>query len=442
MESDKLSLKDIEIKSPGLQVKEAILRIKYNVDIKKVNIRVVSKYLSMFADEIGYYPQSMKQCLKDSASVKISEPFKEKLRKNLNIGYDDIVLSDRQQIEKYANTIYENYKIYGDGNDFEMLNKVRLLCSEHKLIILIAKICRVIAYNLYTSKKPIIQSCEYLHHAISILIENCNDIECIIDCYSDLGLYYFLESKHELAEEVFLKAFELIYQVKYDIDKDILYYLYYRRGILYSELNKLDLAKQMFFEALKYSDSSVEKGKTLMNIGIAYKKEKQYKEAIKYYDEALKYVIDKYSQSIIYNNKAELYKKLDDLDKAEQYIRMALECIKDCEDDIKYLIYSLTSIEIDYKKGYREKAIDSIKRILYDDKYTHKKYVLLSIDTILDIAIKNNDTTILRYIEKALIIKLKKYNSDNTFSGDLKQRYADLYLYYNHGGDFFEKEVI
>ncbi len=441
MQAEKLVLDDVIIKSPGYQVKEAILKILYNKDIKTISAKVASQYLDIFAGDIGFHPDKVKPYLRDSSKSPIgTADFREKLVSKLEKGYDEIVLSEKKQIAKLVESVYNNCNSYDQQNDQKILEKLKRLCEDFDLQVELAKVYRALSYNLYKSKKTILKSCEYLQLAV-VILNNHPAPETLITCLSELGLYYIFDRKYDLAEEVLSRAASLISEHNHGIPDEVKYFVTYRRGVLYSENNNFEPARRMFFNALGLDIPDIEKANLFMNIGVTFKRSKQFGEALIYYEMALVHTKDVYMQGVIYNNIADLYRMIGKLDDAESYVIKAFDCLKENNDLNKKLIYTLTLIEINYDKGNREQVLDLVNQVLFDDMEVHKKYILFAIDVILKLAMDHDDGELLHLLEKAIVKNLKKFTKDTAYSDMLKQRFADVYLYFNYGGEFHEKAI-
>lgn len=126
----KYSLKDIEIKTPGLQLRD----------------KIIDKYgsISNFANEINLYESSINQYLfnKDLGS----STFKIRTAYAFNEDFNKLFLSENEQIRIMTSTIswyIQDYNQYQDINIFEKLKKI---CLEKELMEDYAIVCRCFAH--------------------------------------------------------------------------------------------------------------------------------------------------------------------------------------------------------------------------------------------------------------------------------------------------------
>lgn len=429
----KLTINEIKIKSPSQQIKEAILKIRYNIDMSEVNNRVVSKYIEKFADEIGMYAVSVKQYLKDGNKDPIgTEPFREKLIRMLDKGYNELVLSDLQQATNLVANVNDNIEQYLEDSDISILEKIKDICIKYNMRIETSRMYRLIASNLLANKKSTERAIELLQVAMSLLnsIDNSEIIDNL-ECLNGLGLGYILETKYELAKETFDRMKLKIDEYNIVLNRKFLYYFYYRQGCLYSDIGDYVLSRDMFNRAFEYTETSQRKGHITLSIGVTYKCEKNYSKAIEYYDSSLKYFDNDFDRSRVYNNKSELYKELGDLDSAESFIMKALSYLANENININYYIYKFTQLEIKILRGEREITVKELLELLNNPDEMNKQYFLTGFDLLMDIGKKNNDLLIFSELRKLLLRELRKTTYDKFFSNNLKQRFADLYIIMN-----------
>lgn len=396
----KLNLKDIKIKSSGKQIKEAILDEFDSIE--------------EFATVIDLYPNSLKRYLR---STTVPNSFKIKLVNTLSKGYNQVVLSEIQQIKLLVNEVSENIEAYKDEDDVKTLMQLKDLCLEKNMTSQIVKMNRNISIYYYY-KDDMNFAIEYMRLAISGIE---NDYSFLVSCKSWLGLMYFCKYNYSKSKEV-LEAIE-VFIPKIRDDK-ILFYYYYRRGILYScmyenEQDKLDIAKQMFTKALEFAKEKFQVGFSIMNIGIVHKKKNDYENALNCYNKALEIFDDDFSKSIIYNNLADTYKITASYEEALYYIKKAFEYLGD-KNIVKSFIYYQTYVQIKMLKGESKEIIEKLKELLgkVDNFFIYSQSILRGIETIVNYGKIYENTTVLEELDD-LIIKLRK-ECDGEFEKELK----------------------
>ena len=172
--------------------------------------------------------------------------------------------------------------------------------------------------------------------------ENCFDH--LIEYYSELGYIYYYNREYIHSKAYYEKAEELILQVS-DIDRHVLFLHYYRYGMLLSSMQEYYCSEQKFKNALIYSGDDKGTALIIMNIGLLYKRQKDFKAALRYYSKAL-CLADKKDMKVkcnVYNKIVIVYKILGQYKKALSYINKAFKCI---DDDDMALRFTYASIHI------------------------------------------------------------------------------------------------
>ncbi len=404
---DKLKFKDIKIKSQGKQIKEKILE-KFNS-------------LDEFANLIDLYPDSLRRYLR---SAKMPNSFKLKLVNKLNMGYDEIVLSDIQQITGLVENVFENIEAYRDEKDIKVLKRLKELCLENNMSLEIAKMNRNISIYYY-NKKDMGFAIEYMRWAIGGVK---NDYDFLVSSMSLLGLMYFFKHDYSKSKDILEKAEVFLPKLK---DNSMLFYYYYRRGVLYScmyaeDPEKIEVSKKMFVEALSFAKENFQLGFAIMNIGLVYgkqgivcKKQDTFQKAIKYYNEALEIFEEDFNKSVVYNNLADVYKLIGNYEKALHYIKQAFKYLGD-KDISKSFIYYQTYVQIKILKGESKQIIEKLKELLerVDDFFIYKDVIIAGIKTIINYGKIYENIEVLQELDD-LIVKLVK-GSDEEYDKELK----------------------
>jgi tetratricopeptide (TPR) repeat protein len=175
-----------------------------------------------------------------------------------------------------------------------------------------------------------------------------------------------------------------------------------------------------------------------MNIGLCYKKQGLYKKAFDYYEKALDYYgSNKVKKSVVFNNMAETYNCMQQLEEALSSINKAFDCLG-ANSLEKLFVYHQTYAQIVEQMGQYEKALDKLFHILnnVNDGFVHRKYIINGINNMIKIVKKYNNEVALRDIEKVLIMLLRTTNSDNVeFIRELKSCIGEIYIHFR-GLDF------
>lgn len=397
---EKLNLKNIKIKSPGKQIKEAILDEFESID--------------EFAELVDLYPSSLKRYLR---SNKVPNSFKVKVVNELSKGYDEIVLSETEQLRSFVEDILDNIDLYKDENDIKILIKLKDSCLERNMTSEIAKMNRNISMYYY-NKNDMSFAIEYMRLAISGIENNDN---FLVSCMSLLGLMYFIRHNYSKAKEVLEETEPFLVKIK---DNKILFYYYYRRGVLYScmyekEIDKLELSKHMFIKALNFAKEKFELGFSIMNIGAIYRKQNIPEKAIRYYHKSLENFDDDFNKSVVYNNLADAYKIIGSYEEASHYIKQAFEYLGD-KNIAKSFIYYQTYVQIKMLKGESKEIIEKLKELLgkIDDFLVYREIVITGINTIIDYGKVYENTTVLEELDN-LIVKLRE-ECDEEYDKELK----------------------
>ncbi|WP_372370954.1 protein kinase [Candidatus Uabimicrobium sp. HlEnr_7] len=268
-------------------------------------------------------------------------------------------------------------------NTFQELERLEVLGSKDEELLSL--------YALIMSKSDQIELQEKAIAAHNILLKENPNNERI---YVNRALAYQLVKKYQLALDDFQKAMKLAPQLK----------IYNMRANLYTEMKKYKLAEKDYFKAISLSpkDSSIR-----YNFGVFYHQQELYDKAIEAYKEvivlqphfAYPYINisailqgqNKYSQALVYSNKAVEYNAKDPkalLGRAMIYRH--LKRYDECERD---LVKGLEANPKDYslfrelaylhrdKKNYRLALNFMEKALLYvdvnekEDKKSIQKFI-------------------------------------------------------------------
>ncbi len=368
----KLTLKDVKILGEGPQIKKAILE--------------KSKSIKAFHEEYNVempYDSFRSYVHRDFIN---SSTFKYIIVKLLDVDYNDIVLTKPQQIQKYAQIIYDNIWMYDEEEDQKMMNYLVDQCKLHELPTQEGMMYRAKAKNYYYTNR-MKRGVEYYEYAMDTLPPY--EINRKIFFYCELAYDYVRENMPQTGEKKFRDIQDLVEEHKEKLDKNTLFYYNYWRGITYANIKKNIVARGYFEKALEYAVKNYEKAKAISNIGLTYKKHKNYDEALKKYNEALNYYDEEdiLTTASVYNNIAMVYKSIKNYPNAIANVHKALE-ISEKEYSLgKHLIYVSTKIEIEMDMGNHE-AYKEFLSLLLSTKGKHiysKPYVLNDILSFIEV---------------------------------------------------------
>lgn len=338
------------------------------------------------------------------------------------------LMSYHQQISNSVEFITKKIREYNKDSDFNILEKLKDLCKKEKMPVDMAKMYRNIGmYHFYLNNYS--RAILSMKQSIDILRrENCTNL--LIEYYSELGYIYFYYHEYLLSKNSHEKVEELLLQAS-DIEKHILYLHYYRYGVLLSNMQEYHFSELKLEKALLYVKSEKDTGLIIMSIGILYKRQKDFKTALRYYSKALYLVNDEDMKikSKVYNNIADVYKILGQYGKALRYIDKAFSCITDNDMSILFTCFN-TYTEIKLLMGERKSVLDKFLKLLVrvEDFHLYKGLIIQGISNM--IVIGSEDRNILEKLED-VIIKLIEGNTyaNEEYIKELKVSLGNIQLY-------------
>jgi len=303
----RFQLKDIVIKSPGVQLRE----------------RILEQYGSIknFADAIGLYESSITQYL---SSKKLgSSTFKIRTMNAFKMDFNELYKSDAEQVRYFSDLIswYIDEYVYKD--DVEILDKIKMLAIEKELYEDYAIICRAYAHY-YMNQGKVDRARAYIDVALNSVRDKDN-----ID---RIGLY--------LGDQIMMKAGDM-------------------------NRNEFRKAVEEFYEVLKKVSGPLTNGHMRMRLGKVYFYLEAYEDARRIFKEVLKYHKDARSRSFVYMWLGDAEKRLLNFDQALSYYREA-EKLLDAEDDMVYYVYDEFALYYLHNENYKkaEMYVDEI----FDDE--------------------------------------------------------------------------
>jgi len=357
----------------------------------------------------------------------------------------DVSEADSGKLTAMVEFVSQNIKKYTGEKDIDILRLLKGRCGEKGLMVEAAKMYRAIGmHNFYRNNTK--TALEMLQLAID-MVEGHDRKDLLAAYTSELGLVYFFEHENKKAGMQYEYVEKLLPYIP-KLDKNVLHLHYYRYGILNNVLHKFELAHEAFEKALLYAEEKIHIGRTLMNIGINYKRQMDFNKALEYYNKALETFgeSDYLNRSKVYNNLAEMYKVIGSYDKALEYINKAFEYLDDKNASLLF-VYFTTYTEIAVSLGEPEKALDRFIDMLsnIEDFAVYKSYIIENIDFLATAGAENGE--MLKKLE-AVVLKLIKNNSAENpeYEKELKRCLENIRMYrweaneHNEkGGLFFEK---
>jgi len=336
----------------------------------------------------------------------------------LKLTIDNIkTMSEHQQISDSVEQVAEEIKEYNKEKDLGFLKELKDICIQENMTVEIGKMYRNISmYHFYANdlSKAVIS----MQLAVDLLRrENCDSLLAVY--YSELGLIYFYNREYLYTKTYYDEAEELISKST-DISKHNIFLHYYRYGLLLSNMHKYELAGEKLEKASTFSDDEKYTALVTMNLGIVYKRQKDFKAALKYYSKAL-YILgdrDMSIKSAICNNIAEVYKILGQYKKALVYMDKAFKCITD--DDLSlHFIYFNTFTEIKLLMGDRESVLDEFLALLtrVEDYHINKEFIIEGISDMIEVGCEHSN--MLKRLEAAIeeLIEFNTYDNEDYVKG-------------------------
>lgn len=167
-----------------------------------------------------------------------------------------------------------------------------------------------------------------------------------------------------------------------------------------------------------------------MAIGLTYKRQKKYGEAMKCYKKSLFLQPSKIKQITVYNNIAELYRVNSKLGEAEENINKAIEIIKQYHiQSQSSLIAYKTKFEIKIAKGEFQKVIDEVIELHYklDKQFIVKEYIIQGLEILIAEIGKQKKVNELRRIEKLIHeLIIKATDKEKKYINNLKKCLGEI----------------
>jgi tetratricopeptide (TPR) repeat protein len=408
-----LTIKDIEILNDGQQIRKTILKDYCSIDDFYQQNNIIKPSLKSFKSYLS--------------SNKVSDTFQILMVNLLKQSWSDIVKTEEEQMQYLVYLITKDINLYTKNNDLEMLEKLKNICKPHKVLYAIQyRNIGLYFYNTFRYSDAVV--CMLL--AIEILSSNCEEYDLIIEFYTDLLKVCFHERIYDKTKKLYAEINTIV--TNNNINPELLYKLWYVLGQLYrnnvEDKENTVLATTMFYRALKLAETNIQKGNTYLQIGLIYKNNSDFKNTLKYYKLAQEFYEpnDVIRQGIVLNNLAEIYKLMGKKHEALFYIEEALHMINNEDITDRKLIFLTTKLEIvDNIDDYRVIIKDIERILLLGINKFGKKFVITSIDTLIEIAEKINENEIneslISVIEKIIYNFAQETNQSNYLHNNFVQ---------------------
>ena len=188
--------------------------------------------------------------------------------------------------------------------------------------------------------------------------------------YGELAHIYYLNNNKEKAVDYLKKTIKMYKKMK---DTAAFSAIYNNIGIIYKEEGKLKEAYNFFLKSIYLKDSInnpislVESYSNLGDLIFLYKKDK--KKALNYYRKALKIVQkNQYNPAEVYENLANIYVEMKQLDSAKYFIQKALKFAPENYEDKIHLYNTYLYFLLEQKKDTEALSILKIKDSLYNNQ--------------------------------------------------------------------------
>lgn len=413
---DKLTLDDIKILGEGPQVKK-LIEAKYGT-LKKFHQQENPSIV-------------LKSIMDYCCNKKIhSGTFKCLIVNKFDKGWDEIILTEPEQVIKHVYETYNNIVLYKEESDIELFNKLIDLCSKYKLTDENILMYRNIAKNYYY-RNNIMKTIEYYKKAIA-LAEN-QSIDILVSLTVELADHYYKEQYFDDCEKLFTKAQLLIENNQ--VSNAALYKYYFCRGVVYNIQGKYTEAIEHLEKSVQYADIQTEvmseKGAAFLAMGSSHKREGDYEKAKENYYCALLHFHEKdiYGRIAALNNLADLYRILYDYEQAIKFIQQAKSLLEKSEITNRYLTVYETYAEIKLMLG-EHSACYNFFEVLKTTVYSsiNKNSIKDRINSMINIL---DDVVLLKELYKTI-----QYIKENTYNNMYKD---DLYSCI---GRIYEKLVL
>lgn len=395
----KLTKSDVILLGEGKQIRIAI---------NKVNDDLQSFYYS--CDIPIAYSTFRSYLSKDKI---ISDTFKICISKFFDVDYAKLAKPKVEQVKEFASSIHNDIKAYTSDEDLETFKSILELCLRYKLTLETSMVYRAMARNFYY-RHLFNNAVEYYQLAIDSAPILDKSFKVFLN--NELADIYTREKNYTLAKTYFENSKQFI--DKYKINNESLFFYNYYKGIYYYSIHDYTSAKEHFDLASITAESKLHKAVALSNIGLLYKKGANYQKALDLYLYALDFFGEDnlLGKSSIYNNIAEVYRLMGDLENAMIYINKSIHYSKHDNSLDKRLFQTATLTQIQLQMGINVSFDNYYDALLNTkNKYIDKIYIINSINNMCEILL---DKEIL-YKISTVAISLMEATDNQSYKDEL-----------------------
>lgn len=359
----RLQLSDIVIKSPGVQLREQIMK-KYGS-------------IKAFAEVVDLYESSIIQYL---SSKKLgSSTFKIRTMQAFEMDFNELFQSDEAQIDYLVAQLSLHIDRYIYKEDIQVLEKLKMLCLEYRLFEDYAVVCRSYAHFYLNSGK-----CSRAKAYIDVATNTMRTREYI----DRFGLYLSDQIVFEavdMTKTAFKKAIEEFKQTIKKMNGPLTKgHMYFNLGQAYFDLKIYQTSKSMYKKVFEYHKDSKGKSLIYIKLGDVEKALNNYEAAFAYYSKAESLLEDEEGLYYIYDEYASYYLKKDMLKEAEKYIDRVF-------NDEKWVISSSknwkmkTFINVKLACNKEGAVVNLFERLMHEinDNYIYTMHHLTLMDDVI-----------------------------------------------------------
>lgn len=396
----KIKIREIKIKSPGVQIREKIIE-KFGT-------------IKAFAKEVDLYEATIEQYL--SSKGLGSSTFKIRTINALGMDFNDLYMSEEEQIRYLTSTISWYINDYNQYKDIKIFDKLKKICVQKKLYEDYAIVCRCYAHYFMNQEKKD-RAYAYIEVAANSMRGRDN-----IDRF---GLYLseliFMKGK-DVSKAAFNKLLDefnqVIVKVKGPLTKG---HMYSNLGSVFKLFGDYEKSKLYYNNVLNYHKDDRSKGLIYTHIGDVEKFSGNNEKALQNYqkaekllsseDDFIRYVYDEY---------ASYYLKCGDLKRAEKYVDkiFANESWK-ISDSNHNFIYTFSLVKNRLKKEHE--IINVVKRLLNEMSFGYIYFTkhLSVIEKI--VMLRYEDDKLLKALNEVIIHFYLNNYIDEDYENDLKK---------------------
>ena len=332
-----------------------------------------------------------------------------------------------ENVVKYVNNITDNIRSYNTENGINALYKMKRLCNRKTMTEETARMTRNIGmYHFYRNDTK--KASKYLNESIRIAKQE-KLFNALVGFLSDKGLVFFYDLKYQTAKRLYLQAFKLLNCVD-NLDKRTKHLLYYRAGILYCYMKDYNNSLLMLNQALDYAEEITDKGWSIVNIGVNYRRQGLYNEALWEYNKVLELYGENYAieRSHIHNNIAHTYMDIGEHKIAMENINKAFELLE-CKDMSMFFIFFQTYTQIKVLQGESKEELEKLKELISQvkDFFVYKCFIIDG----LNIAVKTSkdDKIILSKLSEEITMIINEIGQgNNEYKKELNNFMSDICL--------------